>query len=397
MYAPKYRLDAIETIGRKILLEYDRTLLEGPPQAIPIETIIETKFDLILEYHTLRKNGNVLGETIFDDGAAILYDRTERRYRLIAVKAGTILVDERLCTDRLLGRMRFTCAHELGHWVLHQKLYSGTGDVAAYEGKTSSDESHGLIERQADALATALLMPIPQVKKMLLPFALREMRGTVNCGNGPDLPSLQTGYPRLVEDRDFLTVRLRRESQTTYTPCPPALAPIREKAVCAVCGAGMKRDTKRHGHPRWHCQNPGCGHSLYMDDELLVKQVEERVRRLAQMPLRFKAPTAAAPSMDAVRIENELKLCFNRAELNPEYIKTLIFAAAAERYRELPDPAPRQKGIERGRQAQENPLDGKTLWDFFDVAVSAVRMGQKCLELELAANVTIQTREEEPA
>ena len=33
MYAPKYRLEAIETIGRKILLEYDRTLLEGPPQA----------------------------------------------------------------------------------------------------------------------------------------------------------------------------------------------------------------------------------------------------------------------------------------------------------------------------------------------------------------------------
>lgn len=160
MYAPKYRLEAIETIGRKILLEYDRTLLEGPPQAIPIETIIETKFNLTLEYHTLRKNGSVLGETIFDDGAAILYDRTERQYRLIAVKAGTILIDERLCTDRLLGRMRFTCAHELGHWVLHQKLYSGTGDVAAYDGKTSSDESCGFIERQADALATALLMPI---------------------------------------------------------------------------------------------------------------------------------------------------------------------------------------------------------------------------------------------
>lgn len=132
MYVPKYRLEAIETIGRKILQEYDRALLEGPPQAIPIETIIETKFNLILEYHSLRKNGSVLGETIFDDGAAILYAQAEKRYRLIAVKAGTILVDERLCADRLLGRMRFTCAHELGHWVLHQKLYSGTGDVAAY-------------------------------------------------------------------------------------------------------------------------------------------------------------------------------------------------------------------------------------------------------------------------
>ena len=51
MSVPKYRLDAIETIGRKILQEYDPALLDGPPQAVPIETIIETKFDLTLEYH----------------------------------------------------------------------------------------------------------------------------------------------------------------------------------------------------------------------------------------------------------------------------------------------------------------------------------------------------------
>lgn len=174
MHVPKYRLEAIETIGRKILQEYDPALLNGPPQAIPIETIIETKFDLILEYHCLRKNGSVLGETIFDEGAAILYDQTEKRYRLIAVRAGTILVEERLCADKLLGRLRFTIAHELGHWVLHQKLYSGTGDVAAYEGKTSLDESHGLIEWQADALATAILMPLPQIKRSF--YQLRSCR-----------------------------------------------------------------------------------------------------------------------------------------------------------------------------------------------------------------------------
>lgn len=40
-----------------------------------------------------------------------------------------------------------------------------TGDVAAYNGNVSSDESHGIIERQADTLASALLMPLPQIKK----------------------------------------------------------------------------------------------------------------------------------------------------------------------------------------------------------------------------------------
>lgn len=174
MSVPKIRLETIEAIGRKILLEYDRSLLEGEPRPIPIETIIETKFDLILEYHALRKNGCILGETIFDDGAAIMYDQEQRQYKLIAVKAGTVLIDERLCESKFVGRLRFTCGHELGHWVLHKKLYSGTGDVAAYDGKSSTDESHGLIERQADALATALLMPIPQIKKCF--YRLRPRR-----------------------------------------------------------------------------------------------------------------------------------------------------------------------------------------------------------------------------
>ena len=77
-------------------MEYDPSLLSGQPCPVPIETIIETKFDLILEFHTLRKNPKILGETIFDDGAVVLYDQIQRQYRMIAVRAGTILIDERL-------------------------------------------------------------------------------------------------------------------------------------------------------------------------------------------------------------------------------------------------------------------------------------------------------------
>ena len=69
MSIPQIRTEAIEAVGRKILMEYDPSLLSGQPCSVPIETIIETKFDLILEFHTLRKNPKILGETIFDDGA----------------------------------------------------------------------------------------------------------------------------------------------------------------------------------------------------------------------------------------------------------------------------------------------------------------------------------------
>ena len=97
MSIPQIRTEAIEAVGRKILMEYDPSLLSGQLCSVPIETIIETKFDLILEFHTLRKNPKILGETIFDDGAVVLYDQIQRQYRMIAVRAGTILIDERLC------------------------------------------------------------------------------------------------------------------------------------------------------------------------------------------------------------------------------------------------------------------------------------------------------------
>ena len=165
MRTPYYREQALEGIACEVITAYDPNLYYGVPRMIPIEDIIEAQ-GITLEYQCLRKTGCVLGETIFDDGGAIIYDYDIPGYTVIAVKSGTILIDSSLCReDASTGRLRFTCAHELGHWVLHQKLYSGTGDVAAYDGKTSSDESCGFIERQADALATALLMPIPQVKK----------------------------------------------------------------------------------------------------------------------------------------------------------------------------------------------------------------------------------------
>ena len=69
---------------RPLAFEYDPTLLDGPPQAVPIETIIETKFNLTLEYHCLRKNGSIRGETIFD--VAIWYDQIEKRHRLLSLE-----------------------------------------------------------------------------------------------------------------------------------------------------------------------------------------------------------------------------------------------------------------------------------------------------------------------
>ena len=157
-----YREQALERIARDVIIAYDPRLYYGSPVAIPIEDIIEAQ-GLVLEYQYLRNNGRVLGETIFDDGLTAIYDWENHRYDLLPVKGGTILIDCSLCEEETsTGRLRFTCAHELGHWLLHKKQFSGTGENAALR---SGDESDNTLEVQANLLGSILLLPLPQVKR----------------------------------------------------------------------------------------------------------------------------------------------------------------------------------------------------------------------------------------
>lgn len=157
-----YREQALERIVRDVITAYDPRLYYGSPAAIPIEDIIEAQ-GLVLEYQYLRNNGRVLGETIFDDGLTAIYDWENHRYDLLPVKGGTILIDCSLCEEEAsTGRLRFTCAHELGHWLLHKKQFSGTGENAALR---SGDESDNTLEVQANLLGSILLLPLPQVKR----------------------------------------------------------------------------------------------------------------------------------------------------------------------------------------------------------------------------------------
>lgn len=166
MRTPYYREQMLERIARDIITAYDPKLYYGSPSMIPIENIIEAQ-GVSLEYQCWRKTGCILGDAIFDDGLAAVYDLEKCEYTLIPVKAGTILIDSSLCSeDASTGRLRFTCAHELAHWILHQKLFSGTGESAAMlsAGNRSSAQSNTL-EVQANLLGAILLLPLLQVKR----------------------------------------------------------------------------------------------------------------------------------------------------------------------------------------------------------------------------------------
>lgn len=204
---------------------------------------------------------------------------------------------------------------------------------------------------------------------------------------------LGTGlYPRLVSDEDFLAVRLRREEKTDYAPCPASLNPIREKAVCGACGGRITRDTKSHGRPRWVCGNPDCGDIVHVSDEALQERVMERLRQLAESPGLLTPPyiPEPTPSADAQRIQNELNLCFNRADINPDYMKSLIFAIAAEKYAALHDPTPAYEMAVMRERLERRPASEADLWELLAKTVKTIRVSRdKYIELELVNGTNI--------
>lgn len=150
---------ALENIARRIIVQYDPALLHTPAP-IPVDAIMEKVYDLTIVFHNIRNDGRVLGETVFEDALIPIYERKNSEgYKLIPVKAGTVIIDSSLLNCRNDGRFYYTCGHELAHWVIDKNYFSELGETAAMTKAARSSELDRRIERQADRMTSYLLMP----------------------------------------------------------------------------------------------------------------------------------------------------------------------------------------------------------------------------------------------
>lgn len=132
-----------EVIEGEVLALLNQFGYTEPP--IPYETIIERDLELVLDVDDLR---NTLG---YSDvlGATYVSDRK-------------VVIDSRLEND---PRFPFTCAHEIGHWVLHRQYFEDDpNQLLLFEIKRPSvvcrkSQEKEPIEWQADYFAANLLMP----------------------------------------------------------------------------------------------------------------------------------------------------------------------------------------------------------------------------------------------
>ena len=203
-------------------------------------------------------------------------------------------------------------------------------------------------------------------------------------------------YPRIIPDEDFLAAQRVKTDKNKYAPCPTQIVPIKEKLVCGVCGSSVMRLSLGKGAARWKCRNPYCDCAVRFADSELCRSVDDCIRGLARNPELLdhgSAPTAPVQA-DVLRLENELVAVFNRGAESVEYMKTLIFAAAAERYRQLPDYAYRHRVEALRAKVAAEGLTGQLKQELMDTAVQSIRIGAgNIVTLQLVNGQTVSGEE----
>ena len=163
---PHLESQAIEAAANELLREYSKKFSQAITTPVHVERIAEIHLQLVLEFKDMKAMfpmADVHGAIWFNEGL--------------------IAIDERLDPEvypLMLGRYRFTLAHEVGHWCLHRHLFvrhespeqlillpieNRVPDVVC-----RSTTRRRPVERQADEFAANLLMPRTLIRKAWADF-----------------------------------------------------------------------------------------------------------------------------------------------------------------------------------------------------------------------------------
>jgi Zn-dependent peptidase ImmA (M78 family) len=143
--------------------------------------------------------------TAFNDGMLDVIDEKTNMPDSVPVEKGTVILDTSLTGKRNFPRLRFTLVHEGGHWILHREAFAEDnpyGLVGAYEnqflaakeGRVDYSRSQKerteieRMERQADFLSAAILMPRPALRtafREFFNFYGEKPRRIIKGGNNP--------------------------------------------------------------------------------------------------------------------------------------------------------------------------------------------------------------------
>ena len=186
--APVLSRKEIDLIGENLVGDFMPDALENP-QEIDIDSFAQNYLGMDQDFQYLSHCGVYLGMTVFNDTDKVpVYDPQHDRADYISAKAHTVIIDKTLLAENQEHRYRFTMGHEASHEFLHKEYFAYDPDqmtIFDYIGETpipmvqcridtkKMDAKNPEIwtdkdwmEWQANALSSAILMPVSMVRKV---------------------------------------------------------------------------------------------------------------------------------------------------------------------------------------------------------------------------------------
>jgi len=183
---PYITYDALEQYAMALVHDFAPESLRTPGP-IDVDAFLEFYLRLTVDFRRICYNKKVLGMTAFNNGMVDIMDDDTGLVVELPVMAGTVIIDSSLEIKRNEKRRRFTMTHEGCHWLIHRKAFAEDNPfgpagtyanqyLAAKEGRVDYSRSQKersdieSMERQADFLASAILMPKPALREAFKDF-----------------------------------------------------------------------------------------------------------------------------------------------------------------------------------------------------------------------------------
>ncbi len=170
----------IEKISDRVIAQYKETYIPERRMCYRVDiTELAAMLGYRILYVHITKDGSILGQTSNGEVWTTIYN-DDMKPLLFLLDGKTILVEKRLQADpKSIGRMNFTIAHELAHQLINKMFpeYSGAQNRVFRDYRRSvkpKKVGKDWYEWQADALASALLLPLDAIQDAMFMFSLGE-------------------------------------------------------------------------------------------------------------------------------------------------------------------------------------------------------------------------------
>ncbi|WOC33686.1 MULTISPECIES: recombinase family protein [Caproicibacterium] len=148
----------------------------------------------------------------------------------------------------------------------------------------------------------------------------------------------EKGFPPLINPNTYRAISELIRKKNIRQPLSEELSLIRKKLYCYNCGSRYERDGRNPQYESWCCKAEGHT-GRRVSDEILLKGIVAALNAIIAQPeqLKLRERRPYEPSLDVTKLNNQINRELEKAEVNSDYVKLLIFNCAAEKYASCAD------------------------------------------------------------